>query len=305
MSPDTGPKVGERIAKRIARAGVCSRRDAERMITEGRVSLDGAVLRSPAIDVRAGQRITIDGEPLPDAEPPRLFRYHKPRNVMTAARDPEGRRTIYDTLPSDLPRLMPVGRLDFTSEGLLLLTNDGGLKRKLELPATGWLRRYRVRAYGRVDDRELSRLKGGVTVDGIAYGPIEARVDRLQGDNLWLTLSLREGKNREVRLVLAHLGLDVNRLIRTAYGPFQLGQLADAAVDEVKAKVLADQLGGLMQGLGGAQTEPPRRRRLSLTKVEAAPAADPPVRRSRRASAPPPLHTRGDRPTAGRPPRRR
>ena len=235
---------GERVAKLIARAGLCSRRDAEAWILARRVAVDGMVLESPAVRVRPGQRVTVDGKPLPTAEPTRLFRYHKPKGVVTAARDPEGRATIYDALPEGLPRLMPIGRLDIASEGLLLLTNDGALKRRLELPATGWLRRYRVRAFGTVDDRKLRALAHGVTVDGVAYGPIEARVDRLQGDNIWLTVALREGKNREVRRVLEDAGLQVNRLIRMAYGPFQLGSLSKRSVEEVPPKVLREQIGG-------------------------------------------------------------
>jgi 23S rRNA pseudouridine2605 synthase len=241
--PEASTADGERVAKLIARAGLCSRREAETWIAAGRVAVDGMVLASPAVRVRADQRVTVDGRPLPSIEPPRLFRYHKPKGVVTAARDPEGRPTIYDTLPDGLPRLMPVGRLDLNSEGLLLLTNDGALKRRLELPATGWLRRYRVRAFGAVDDRRLKALAQGITIDGMAYGPIQARLDRMQGDNAWLTLSLREGKNREVRRVLEHLGLSVNRLIRIAYGPFQLGTLAKRAVEEVPPKVLREQLG--------------------------------------------------------------
>ena len=204
------------------------------------------VLATPAVRVRPGQRITVDGKLLPAPEATRLFRYHKPKGVVTSARDPEGRATIYDTLPEGLPRLMPVGRLDIASEGLLLLTNDGALKRRLELPATGWLRRYRARAFGEVDDRRLKALAQGATVDGVAYGPIEARLDRTQGDNVWLTLSLREGKNREVRRVLEHVGLKVNRLIRMAYGPFQLGHLPKRSVEEVPAKVLREQIGALI-----------------------------------------------------------
>lgn len=248
MSPERdqeGGVEGERIAKLIARAGLCSRRDAEAWIAEGRVAVDGMVLKSPAVRVRPDQRVTVDGKPLPAPEPTRLFRYHKPKGVVTAARDPEGRPTIYDQMPPELPRLMPVGRLDINSEGLLLLTNDGALKRQLELPATGWLRRYRVRAYGTVDDRRLRELAEGVTVDGIAYGPIQARLDRSQGDNSWLTVALREGKNREVRRVLEHVGLSVNRLIRVAYGPFQLGNLPKRAVEEVSPKVLREQTGSL------------------------------------------------------------
>lgn len=247
------PAAGERIAKLIARAGLCSRRDAEAWIAAKRVAVDGIVLATPAVRVRPGQRITVDGKLLPTPEATRLFRYHKPKGVVTSARDPEGRATIYDTLPEGLPRLMPVGRLDIGSEGLLLLTNDGGLKRKLELPATGWLRRYRVRAFGTVDDRQLKALAQGVTVDGIAYGPIQAQLDRAQGDNAWLTLSLREGKNREVRRVLEHVGLSVNRLIRIAYGPFQLGLLPKRSVEEVLGKVLREQIGSLV--------EPPARTR--------------------------------------------
>lgn len=241
------PGEGERVAKLIARAGVCSRRDAETLIAARRVAVDGMVLDTPGVRVRPGQRVTVDGKLLPEAEPTRLFRYHKPKGVVTAARDPEGRATIYDTLPEALPRLMPVGRLDIASEGLLLLTNDGALKRRLELPATGWLRRYRVRAFGEVDDRRLKALAQGATIDGVAYGPIEARLDRMQGDNVWLTVSLREGKNREVRRVLEHVGLRVNRLIRMAYGPFQLGSLPKRSVEEVPAKVLREQIGGLVE----------------------------------------------------------
>lgn len=233
----------ERIAKVIARAGVCSRRDAERLIAEGRVALDGEVLTSPAIAVGPDARITVDGTPLPTAEPPRLWRLHKPPGLLTAARDPQGRRTIYDLLPAALPRVMPIGRLDLNSEGLLLLTNDGGLKRRLELPATGWRRRYRVRVFGQVTPADLAALKRGVTVAGIDYGPIEARIDSQQGANAWLTLTLTEGKNREIRRVCEHLGLRVNRLIRIAYGPFQLGQLARGALAEVPARSLAANLG--------------------------------------------------------------
>lgn len=241
-SPD-----GERIAKVIARAGLCSRREAEAWVAQRRVAVDGTVLTSPAVNVRPGQRVTVDGKLLPAAEPTRLFRYHKARGVVTSTRDPDGRTTIYDTLPPELPRLMPVGRLDINSEGLLLLTNDGALKRKLELPATGWLRRYRVRAFGEVDDRRLQPLADGITVDGVAYGPIQARLDRMQGDNAWLTVSLREGKNREVRRVLEHLGLKVNRLLRMGYGPFQLGNLPKRAVEEVSPRILREQLGAFLE----------------------------------------------------------
>jgi 23S rRNA pseudouridine2605 synthase len=242
MSDAAAPQA-ERIAKRIARAGLCSRRDAERLILDGRVAVDGRKLASPALDVTPDQRVTVDGRPLPEAAPPRLFRYHKPKGVITTARDPEGRPTVTDTLPPGLPRLMPVGRLDISSEGLLLLTNDGELKRRLELPATGLTRRYKARAYGAIDDAGLARLAHGIKIGGIAYGPIEARIERGQGDNVWLTVSLKEGRNREVRRVLEHLGLQVNRLIRLAYGPFQLGALAKRGIEEVPRKVLNDQLG--------------------------------------------------------------
>ena len=243
--------VGERIAKRIARAGLCSRREAERWIADGRVALDGRVLTTPAVVVGPTSLVTVDGALLPELEPPRLFRYHKPAGLLTTTRDPEGRPTVFDKLPRELPRLLAVGRLDLASEGLLLLTNDGELARHLELPATGWLRRYRARARGTVEEARLKPLAKGVTIDGIAYGPIEARLDRVQRANVWLTLALREGKNREVRRVLEHLGLAVNRLIRIAYGPFQLGELARGAVEEVPRRVLRDQLGPLYKDLAG------------------------------------------------------
>ena len=238
----------ERVAKRIARSGYCSRRDAERLIASGRVAVDGKVLSSPAVTVTDANRITVDGEALPRPEQPRLFRYHKPAGVLTAARDPEGRPTIYDRLPENLPRLMPIGRLDMGSEGLLLLTNDGELKRRLELPATGWVRRYRVRVHGRIDESKLEGLHDGIVIDGFHYGPIQARLDRVQGSNAWLTIALREGKNREIRRVLEHFGWPVNRLIRLSFGPFQLGGLPVGEVEEVSAKVLADQLGGALAG---------------------------------------------------------
>ncbi|MGH6885068.1 MAG: pseudouridine synthase [Kiloniellales bacterium] len=234
---------GERIAKVIARAGICSRREAERWVAEGRVTLDGVRLESPAVTVTPGSAITVDGKPLPLPERSRLFRYHKPVGLLVAARDPRGRPTIYDHLPKNLPRLQPVGRLDLNSEGLLLLTNDGELKRRLELPATGWSRRYRARVHGKVETAALEKLAKGVTVAGLRYEPIVATLERIQGTNAWLTVTLREGKNREVRRVLESLGLAVNRLIRVAYGPFQLGKLEPRALDEVPAKVLSEQLG--------------------------------------------------------------
>jgi 23S rRNA pseudouridine2605 synthase len=255
--PTAAGEAAERVAKRIARAGVCSRRDAERWVEAGRVAVDGKVLTSPAVTVTAANLITIDGVALPEAQVARLFRYHKPAGLLTTAHDPKGRPTIYDRLPKDLPRLMPVGRLDFTSEGLLLLTNDGGLKRRLELPATGWLRRYRVRVHGEVDETRLAGLARGIRVDGFDYGPIEAEIDRVQGSNVWLKVALREGKNREIRRIMDHFGWPVTRLIRLSFGPFQLGGLAEGAVEEVTGKVLKEQLGALLGG-GAARPRRPR-----------------------------------------------
>lgn len=239
---------GERIAKVIARAGVCSRRDAERMIEDGRVAVDGKTIRSAALNVTADNVVTVDGEALATPERARLWRFHKPRGVITASRDPQGRTTIDALMPYDMPRVMPVGRLDYASEGLLLLTNDGELKRHLELPATGWIRRYRARVYGEIDPQALKRLAKGINVEGVQYGPIEVEVEHSgAARNAWLGVSLREGKNREVRKVLAHLGLQVNRLIRVAYGPFQLGALKEGGVEEVGAKVLKEQVGKVMR----------------------------------------------------------
>lgn len=233
----------ERIAKVLARAGVCSRREAERWIAEGRVAVDGQVLTTPAVTVTAESDVRVDGEPLPAPERPRLWRYHKPAGFVTTHRDEKGRPTVFDALPKELPRLISIGRLDLNSEGLLLLTNDGALARRLELPSTGWIRRYKVRVHGEVDTEGLPGLARGITIDGTAYGPIRASLERRQGSNAWIMMALREGKNREVRRVLEHLGLQVTRLIRLSYGPFQLGNLERSAVDEVPKKVLAEQLG--------------------------------------------------------------
>jgi len=248
---------GERIAKVIARAGLASRREAEAWIAAGRVAVNGTVIRSPALNVTARDRIDVDGKPLPARQRTRLFLYHKPRGLMTSHSDPQGRPTVFQRLPKHLPRLISVGRLDFNTEGLLLLTNDGALARVLELPATGWLRRYRVRAHGSVTQVQLDELRAGVTVDGIRYEAIEATLDRVQGSNLWLTFAIREGKNREVRNVLGHLGLMVTRLIRTSFGPFQLGDLAEGAVEEVPTRVLRDQLGERLVALAGADFSAP------------------------------------------------
>src|SRR5579871_116716 len=242
-APGTNPAPGERIAKRIARAGLCSRREAEAWIAAGRVIVDGKKLASPALVVGPTARILVDGKPLPAAEPARLFRLHKPRGLVTSAKDPQGRASIYDLLPQDLPRLMPVGEIDPQAEGLLLLTNDGELKRRLELPTTGWLKRYRARVNGRVDAARLLDLAKASRINGVEYGPIRAALDRQQGENAWLSISLAEGRNRDVRQVCEHLGWKVNRLICLAYGPFQLGHLAKRALEEVPPKVLREQLG--------------------------------------------------------------
>ncbi len=234
---------GERIAKVMARAGLCSRRDAEAMIVAGRVLLNGSKLESAAVNVTSLDRILVDGKPLPTLQAPRLWRYHKPAGLMVSHKDPKGRETVFDKLREQLPRVVSVGRLDFNTEGLLLLTNDGELARQLELPAVGWIRRYRVRAFGKADDAALAKLKDGVTIEGIAYGPVEAKVDRVQGDNCWLTFAIREGKNREVRKLCEHLGLTVNRLIRTSFGPFVLGELVRGGIEEVPPKVVNEQLG--------------------------------------------------------------
>jgi 23S rRNA pseudouridine2605 synthase len=237
------PEGTERIAKRLARAGVASRRGAEAMIAAGRVAVNGRRIDSPALDVGPADRIAVDGQPLPEPEPVRLWRYHKPVGLITTARDDRGRPTVFDNLPPDLPRVMSVGRLDINSEGLLLLTNDGALKSRLESPGSGWTRRYRVRAHGAADDAALEPLRRGITVDGERFRPMTATLDRQQGANVWLTLGLKEGKYREVRRALDAVGLAVNRLIRLSYGPFQLGDLPPGAVDEVKPRILRDQLG--------------------------------------------------------------
>ncbi|MDO9061001.1 MAG: pseudouridine synthase, partial [Bradyrhizobium sp.] len=255
--PPREKKSGERIAKVLSRAGLASRRDAEEWVVQGRVSVNGRVINSPALDVTENDVITIDGKPLPPRERTRLFMFHKPRGLMTTHADPEGRPTVFDNLPEGLPRLISIGRLDFNTEGLLLLTNDGGLARALELPDTGWLRRYRVRAHGEVTQGQLDELKKGVEVDGVKYGPIDATLERDQGANVWLVFAIREGKNREVRNVMAHLGLEVNRLIRISYGPFQLGELPEGEVEEVKTRVLREQLGEKIAELAGADFNRP------------------------------------------------
>ena len=272
-------REGQRIAKVMARAGLCSRRDAEAWIAAGRVAVNGKVLDSPAYNVSETDDVRVDGQRLAQRERTRLFLFHKPRGLVTTARDPEGRATIFDALPPDLPRLVAVGRLDINTEGLILMTNDGGLARVLELPATGWLRRYRVRAHGRIDQAQLDTLSGGVTLDGVDYAGIEARLDREQGSNAWITMGLREGKNREIKKVLEHLGLAVNRLIRISFGPFELGDLAEGEVAEVRTRVLRDQLGAKLAREAGADFDAPIVER-------AAPVAEPREERKGRREGP-------------------
>jgi 23S rRNA pseudouridine2605 synthase len=274
-------RAGQRIAKVMARAGICSRRGAEAWIAEGRVSVNGKVLESPAFNVSEADDVRVDGKRLGAPERTRLFLFHKPRGLVTTARDPEGRATVFAALPPDLPRLVTIGRLDINTEGLLLLTNDGGLARVLELPSTGWLRRYRVRAHGNIEQAALDRLADGVTIDGVDYLGVEAKLDREQGANAWLTLGLREGKNREIKKILEHLGLEVNRLIRVSFGPFELGDLAEAEVAEVRTRVLRDQLGAKLAKEAGVDFDTP------LIVAE----------------APPPEQAQGERPRGRRGPR--
>src|ERR1700738_3655413 len=255
--PPREKNPGERSARGVSPAGLASRRDAEEWIVQGRVTVNGRVINSPALDVTSNDVITIDGKPVPPRERTRLFMFHKPRGLMTTHADPEGRPTVFDNLPEGLPRLISIGRLDFNTEGLLLLTNDGGLARALELPDTGWLRRYRVRAHGEVTQGQLDELKKGVEVDGVKYGSIDATLERDQGANVWLVFAIREGKNREVRNVMAHLGLEVNRLIRVSYGPFQLAELPEGQVEEVKTRGLREQLAEKIATLAGADFNRP------------------------------------------------
>lgn len=251
-----------RIAKAMARAGLCSRREAERWIEDGRVAVNGKILTTPACEVGPGDKIIVDGRPLPAAEPVQLWRYHKIKGIVTTNNDPEGRPTVFDKLPPEMPRVISIGRLDYNTEGLLLLTNDGALARHLELPATGWLRRYRVRARGRVTQSDLDKLKDGIEIEGIRYSGIDATIDTVQGANIWLTVGIREGKNREVRKVMSELGLEVSRLIRISFGPFELGDLVPGAVEQVRRKHLVEQLGPKVAGdFGLSETQEQRKER--------------------------------------------
>ncbi|MGR3322042.1 MAG: pseudouridine synthase [Pseudooceanicola sp.] len=243
-APDQAkPRPGDRIAKVLARAGIASRRDAERIIAEGRVRVNGKVLTSPALNVTPRDRVEVDGKPLDAPDPPRLWLYHKPAGLVTTARDEKGRETVFDALPAEMPRVVSVGRLDLNSEGLLLLTNDGEIKRRLELPSTGWTRKYRVRVKGAPKDEDFAPLREGLKIEGERFQPMQVTLDRQQGANAWVTVALQEGKNREIRRAMETVGLSVNRLIRISYGPFQLGQLKPGAVEEVRPRVLRDQLG--------------------------------------------------------------
>jgi 23S rRNA pseudouridine2605 synthase len=261
-NPDTKAIPGDRIAKVLARAGVASRREAEKIIEAGRVTVNGKTILTPALNVTGKDRIVVDGKPLAEPEPPRIWLYHKPAGLVTTERDEKGRNTVFKTLPDDMPRVMSVGRLDINSEGLLLLTNDGELKRTMEFPSTGWLRRYRVRINGSLSEAKLDELRAGIEVDGVKYAGVEVKFDRQQGANAWLTMGLREGKNREIRKLMEAMGVVVNRLLRISYGPFQLGTLKPGKVEEVKQRIVRDQMGlrETPKGPMGAKASPKGKR---------------------------------------------
>jgi 23S rRNA pseudouridine2605 synthase len=267
---DTLSLKGDRIAKVIARAGICSRREAEKLIEAGRVTVDGEIIKSPALNVTPLNKIIVDGVGLPQKQPPRLWKLHKDRGYITSNKDPEGRPTIFDDLPKELPRVISVGRLDFNTEGLLLLTNDGELARYLERPDAGFKRTYRVRVHGRVIENSLAKLKDGITIDGIQYGEIDAALDVQKGSNAWVTIAIREGKNREVRRIMEYLGLDVTRLLRTDYGPVQLGQLPKGQVEEIPHRLLVQWFGGKVPGITAPKTSAADRVGFAKAKPKAA-----------------------------------
>lgn len=304
QAPPKGPKPaaakaeGERIAKVLSRAGVASRREAERMIELGEVKVNGKVITSPALNVTAKDRILVNGKPLAEKEPVRLWLYYKPEGLVTSASDEKGRETVFDTLPEDMPRVMSIGRLDLNSEGLLLLTNDGGLKRRLELPSTGWLRKYRVRVHGNPTDPDLEPLRKGIVVDGERFQPMQVVLDRTQGSNAWLTVGLREGKNREIRRAMTEIGLTVNRLIRISYGPFRLNELQPGEVEEIRPRILRDQLG--FDPDSGEDLPAPRvaTTSRSVPRSRSKPDEDAPPRKPRAEAARDPAGKTGARPAA-------
>jgi 23S rRNA pseudouridine2605 synthase len=317
---DADTPEGERIAKVLSRAGIASRREAERLIELGEVKVNGKTITSPALNVTAKDKITVRGEPVGQPEPPRLWLYYKPEGLVTSASDEKGRDTVFDHLPEDMPRVMSIGRLDLNSEGLLLLTNDGELKRKLELPSTGWLRKYRVRVKGNPTEPEIEPLRKGITVEGDRFQPMEVKIDRHQGANAWLTVGLREGKNREIRRAMNHIGLTVNRLIRVSYGPFRLNELQPGEVEEVKPRVLREQLGLAEDGeapkpvrkLAPKPGRQPRdRMQDDATTSEAKPARKPlkpgeglkQLSETWQKATRPPVRKSAERPAAGRPTR--